>query len=459
MGDLGWSMNSDTPQGIVAVERPRCEPHDNKIHLFQFQFTETYMSKWQVPVASVPPRFVWHVISISSLIIIQSAGVVLDVTHNAEWASGRDNYAHFLLAGVSSIVQALERAHLLSATPHLQLMLSPGLGLWSEDASLDQWEGRMMEMFSPWDMTLNGTASAASPRLNCAVPHLSFCDPEYWAGSKFPVLRSFLRSRPQFVQFYDGGPPAPAPADPSFRVFVVLRSSSPTTGRRAGHDIIGLREACESYAFRTRGSPRLSVECGSFSADEPLVEVAEKLSVVNVLIAAHGAGLANMLFLPDGATVIELDSTAHAASSRPFFQHLAASLSLPADKIWLDFPRGRRHFEEAATEEEGASRGGLQDRREGEIAGDRLVLPPLQHCRRFRPSDNSSIDDKSPASLREARILPYTGKARITDSFFARLIDDLAAAHAQRQQRRGREAKRGGESSGNVDADAAFCGA
>ena len=60
------------------------------------------------------------------------------------------------------------------------------------------------------------------------------------------------------------------------------------------------------------------------------------LGGVRALIAAHGAGLANCVFLPPSATVLELDAAAHAAHNRPFYGQLAAALGLRYAKVWLD---------------------------------------------------------------------------------------------------------------------------
>jgi hypothetical protein len=401
--------------------------------------------------------------------------VIIDVSENQEWASGRDNYAHLLLAGVSGIVNVLGRSGLLfdRSITELRLTLRGDSGLWgagNAQSLLRQWTGRLNEVFTPWNVTLNDAdadadddddddkeavrSTSSRAALQCSVPHLSFCDPSFWPQFG-PALRTFLRS--QFPTPHrhhhivttttgeeeEGSPLLPPPR----RIFVVLRggsSSALLAGRRESQDIVGLREACVTYADRRRRRRRQQqeatsfldssstssssspvVECGTFEAGEPLSSVVERLSGVSALVGAHGAGLSNMVFLPSGARVVEMDAAGHAAHSRPFYQHLAQSLGLHASKVWLDFPRGRRFFEPGG----GGGANDEDDDGNGSGSYQRLVLPELKHCRRFRSSDGNSssisIDDKRSESLRAARILPYTAKARITTALFDELVDGL----------------------------------
>ena len=141
--------------------------------------------------------------------------VIIDVSENQEWASGRDNYAHLLLAGVSGIVNVLGRSGLLfdRSITELRLTLRGDSGLWgagNAQSLLRQWTGRLNEVFTPWNVTLNDAdadadddddddkeavrSTSSRAALQCSVPHLSFCDPSFWPQFG-PALRTFLRSQ------------------------------------------------------------------------------------------------------------------------------------------------------------------------------------------------------------------------------------------------------------------------
>lgn len=77
------------------------------------------------------------------------------------------------------------------------------------------------------------------------------------------------------------------------------------------------------------------MECGSFVSSGSLeATVANRLRGATVLVGAHGAGLANLVFMPPHSLVFELDSVEHAIFSRPFLQQLAVAVGLRPEKVW-----------------------------------------------------------------------------------------------------------------------------
>jgi len=158
-------------------------------------------------------------------------------------------------------------------------------------------------------------------------------------------------------------------------------------------DVDNLSALCADAQFLDDVGRRygVRVHCGTFDAQTPLVDVATTLGTARGLIAAHGAGLSNSVFLPRRAKVFELDSVFHAESNRPFYGHLALAAGLRYEKVWLDGTGSRRYPERVFNCT-------MFDRRGDHIAGN------------------------SPVDLREARILEYASPARISHETFRQLV-------------------------------------
>ena len=332
--------------------------------------------------------------------------VVVDSTSNPEFASGPSNYAHWFLAHAYPTVVALAQAGVTHAQEdgvHISFVTRESIdeSHWFDgNAALSNWSNRYEELLRPWTVSFDSISMARTRAaesksrivpINVSVPHLSFCDGENFFSSA-SLMASFIRSRPQFqINTTDSDqfkPPI---------IFVLLRSKFESSRH---YDIAGLPEACKYWSSlgRTK-SWGVEVVCGEFGPEETLSEsVARVLGHAAALVGAHGAGLSNMMFLPPGTAVVELDSAGHATYNRPFFQHLANAVGLRARKIFLEYPSGReRVFQQ------------------GE----------LQHCTRWH-KDGSPIDDKRPTSLASARIFPYIQKARMTTAFLGKIIARVA---------------------------------
>ena len=141
-------------------------------------------------------------------------------------------------------------------------------------------------------------AEKRDARVSVAVPHLAFCDATYWRDAG--QVARYLRRR-----FHTAG--SARLLKP--RIFVLLRGSERRTaadGEEIGRtwDVGGLEAICGAAALVGRAADAgVDVECGAFDGDTPLEAVAATLGKATALVAAHGAGLANAVFLPAGARV------------------------------------------------------------------------------------------------------------------------------------------------------------
>lgn len=356
---------------------------------------------------------------------------------NPEFASSPANYAHWFLAHayptIVSLHPALENYDTAGQAIIVEFALVHG-----ENERLRDWSSQYQDLFAPWQISFldisivatfisdtgetsfevplgkgsnidaecrrRGLAVADCNNLEMAtreyalahalrhqpdsaecsvnvsvyVPHLSFCTEAYW--TKVNVFAHFVRDR-----FKKHVRPHARLAPP--HVFILLRSGP--TDRT--WDVEGLSAACSSkLPWADLG---VDVTCGTFSKATPLSEVARVLGSSRVLISAHGAGLANCVFLPPAALVYELDAHAHRKFNRHFYQIYARRLGLNPAKIWLD--------------EHGVSHA--------------VHWSEMQNCTMYHDENNSAIIGKSEDALRSARILPYTHPIRLkTDSALLR---------------------------------------
>lgn len=242
--------------------------------------------------------------------------------------------------------------------------------------------------------TVDGDCAA---QVSIRVPHLAFCDPAYW--DDLPVFAARVRRR-----FRIAGTSAALLAP---KIFVLARSRRPPApageepvGR--SWDVDGLEALCASREILDRiAASGVGVECGTFDADTPLEAVAEALGSATALVAAHGAGLANLVFLPEGAAVYELDAAGHAAFNRPFYGRAARAAGLRYDKVWLD------------------------------ASGARVDVAAVRDCAHVR-RDGSPITGNLEADLEDAGILPYAREASIGADVFLAIAAEVAPAPRRR---------------------------
>lgn len=214
------------------------------------------------------------------------------------------------------------------------------------------------------------------------IPHLSFCTRDYWKD--VGVFSEFVREKFSPLALQDTLPD----------VFILLRENE---GDHRRWIIDGLDAFCEKGAIDEKEGVR--VTCGSFGRDTPLSEVSRILGSTRVLISPHGAGLANCVFLPLGATVFELDAVSHREFNRPFYQTYARQLGVRAEKVWLDETGQRLHFSS-----------------ENETLDCRMTMVDEDS------GEERRIVGKSEDALRAARILPYNHSVRIDPSLLLELI-------------------------------------
>lgn len=348
---------------------------------------------------------------------------------NPEFASSPANYAHWLLAHAYPTVVGLHPALQSFDTAGRAVTVEFAL-VHGENEQLRDWSAQYHDLFAPWqvsfldlgivatfvsdigetsfqvplgnnsnvDAVCTGRGLAAtdcaslkratreyalahalrelpdtvecSVNVSVHVPHLSFCTQAYW--TEVNVFAHFVRDR-----FRRHVRPHARLAPP--RVFILLRSGS--TDRK--WDVEGLGAACSSQLpWADLG---VDVSCGTFTRATPLSEVARVLGSSRVLISAHGAGLANCVFLPPAALVYELDAHAHRTFNRHFYQIYARRLGLHPEKIWLD-EHGVRHA---------------------------VHWSETHNCTMYYDENKSAIVGKSEDALRGARILPYAHPIRL----------------------------------------------
>jgi len=320
-----------------------------------------------------------RVLSIVLLLLASSgAGVtatkacVVSRRGNPEFEASPRNYAHWLLAHAYPAVLEFAR----QATVRIDSV--------AVDDSVAGWAPQYRAVLAPWNVSFGGTRDCGVT-VEVAVPHLSFCTREYWRDAH--AFAVFLRRR------------LVVPREKR-TVFLLLRDDKKND---RSWDVRGLAEACADADWRREWGP--DVRCGSFSQDTPLRDVAQELGNAGALIAAHGAGLANAVFLPPGASVVELDAAPHRSHNRFFYAELARNLGLAYRKLWLfdnEEDATTAHFSEVS-------------------------LPEVHNCTQRR-HDGSLIHGNSDLDLRAARIRPYDSPAAISRAALDALLREALAS-------------------------------
>lgn len=130
-------------------------------------------------------------------------------------------------------------------------------------------------------------------------------------------------------------------------VFILLRSP----GASERKSVRGLTEWCTERAGWTGGigpltplaelvhgegnEPTVAVRCGALDESVAFDDLGALLGSAAKFLGGHGAGLANTLWLPAGAELIELDAEAHVAFARQNYQRMARAVGLIPTKVWL----------------------------------------------------------------------------------------------------------------------------
>mmetsp|Transcript_148698 Transcript_148698/g.477505 ORF Transcript_148698/g.477505 Transcript_148698/m.477505 type:complete len:157 (-) Transcript_148698:663-1133(-) len=142
---------------------------------------------------------------------------------------------------------------------------------------------------------------------------------------------------------------------------------------------------------------RIEIDCRAFFAVQPLCEVARLLGSAQAFIGAHGAGLANLVFLRPGSRLFELDAVAHRHHNAHIYQIVGELIGLRPEKVWLDYGSGTR------------------------------VFPPawdILNCTMQYPN-GSVITGIGQEDYWNARILPKDGRARVSIAQFRLLVGQV----------------------------------
>ena len=286
---------------------------------------------------------------------------------NPEFASQPSNYAHWLLAHLFPLLSQVLNTEDRSPIAQSRLYIAHG-----SNTVLPIWIPRYIELFgfdcsrSSALLALDRLASSSvndgefpwqglgcQIHLNVSVRMYAFCSRKpFWDKLALKQVARFIRERLGMHTIPFDRSPRTLLASNSIldirksltrRVVVLLRQSK--DGYRS---FWGLERACEP-AFTdsaiSRGvlSEGTHVECAGFNMSTSLKEMAQMVGSPDTvaLISGHGAGQANILFMPRGSTMAEFDSIKNIGRARNFYQYLAAALDVRATKVWLNVTGAR----------------------------------------------------------------------------------------------------------------------
>ena len=278
---------------------------------------------------------------------------------NPEFAANPGNFAHFWLAHIFPLVDALRTAGVADA----DLFSSPLLLWHGNNRVLPKWKQQFIALMggigtchqnvtrtvngSAADAALRASAYRCSVHVRVSVPTFSFRNRSFYKVDKLQAFAAAMRSQRGLLgalassSVLDAGggvgsssfsSSAAAAVEgvargvlPIPRTVVLLRAGN--SGRR----VIGLDVACSR--------PRVVCVRPGPSADATSVaDTARALAhpATRSLIAGHGAGLALLPFLPRGARTLELDHILNIGRARSMYIYLGLALGHDSVKVWLN---------------------------------------------------------------------------------------------------------------------------
>ena len=270
------------------------------------------------------------------------------VSPNPEYAQAPSNYAHWLLAHLYPL---LAGAYELLGKSIGQLAGSTIRIGHGENTVLPKFASRYEEL---WDVTCSSDRMSNSTLLEGCTAVFQFSLPRYtmcvrdewrvgafrshWLAISDHLFALLLKAERGSVE-------------PLQRLIVLQRDDS----RSRANSNFGLEGACEAAA----ALPGWSMPCTSarFNHSVPLHSVVSQLGMATAFLAAHGAGMANVVFLRRGAVVAEVDSAENVRKARLYYQWMATAAGLRPHKVWLHGDNGSRACPRTVRSCSGVSRG------------------------------------------------------------------------------------------------------
>jgi len=276
--------------------------------------------------------------------------VCADTASNPELKAGRGpNYAHFMLALVYPLLTAMDAGMLRDGSAS-QLMLVYG----SQNMVLVA--RHKLERILGSNVTCKRALisedelKAACSRervITVRVPVMSFYNRTFYSRAR--LFADVVSSRLGLYRL-----PLVRPARSvgqvtglDLRIVVLLRANSTNSKSLEVRErqVHNLSLACDPQYARALGERAgVQLECVSLGAQSSMEQNARAIGGERTigLLAGHGAGLANLIFMRPGAVLVEIDSVANKDTDRNMYQMLAHAVGVVPTKLWLD--NAGRHY-------------------------------------------------------------------------------------------------------------------
>jgi len=267
-------------------------------------------------------------------------------------AQAGPNYAHWLFALVYPLVTAIDDALAKSGATDVNILLT-----WGRNRRYYFFRAKLEELFDTQCQSGEFHRSAVVDARGCDfsawlhTPRLQWYSASFWRRMRafsLSLSRRLASSR--------------SPLDCGWRHLglglgrlLVLQRNDPKGGahRARGEGLDrhawGLERACQPDFVRASVSTfGAQIECFRLNGSVPLHSVASIFSGGDNtptlgLVAVHGAGLANAIFMRPGAVLVEIDAAINGLNDRSMYQWLTNAIGVHGYKLYLN-RAGVRHF-------------------------------------------------------------------------------------------------------------------
>lgn len=266
------------------------------------------------------------------------------------------NFAHWLFSLVYPLVAAIDDALVKNGAADANVLLT-----WGRNPRYYFFQRKLEELLDAqctrgeFDRNAVVDARGCDASVWLYVPRLQWYSAPYWR--RMPAFSRALAKRlASSRSALDCGMHLGADGVGLGKVLVLLRNEANSLGagrgaRREGLDrhAFGLDRACQAeFAQRSVAAFGVQVECLRLNSSVPLRVVASIFSGSDSmptlgLMAMHGAGLANAIFMRRGAVLVEIDAAINAMNDRSMYQWLTNSIGIHGYKLYLN-QAGVRHF-------------------------------------------------------------------------------------------------------------------
>ncbi|KAL3893531.1 MAG: hypothetical protein SGPRY_014166 [Prymnesium sp.] len=262
-------------------------------------------------------------------------------------AQNGPNYAHWMFAFVYPLISLLDSTLNITGADNVNVFLS-----WGRNVRYRFFNDQIRQVLNLSCSYGKFASLAAHDGEHCAtmgrlhVHRLAWYSHPFWRNARAFAASLSRRLGVERAPIRCEGE---ASVRSAARVLILLRNNG--TKEAKNRHVWGLERACT--AEYTKLSPShfgAQIECLRLSRSVPMRQTASAFSGSDVrptigLIAGHGAGLANVVFLRPGAVMIEIDAAFNARNDRNMFQLLSYHTGIHAYKLWLN-RLGVRYFPE-----------------------------------------------------------------------------------------------------------------